>query len=40
VAWLGSRLPDDPLALIDRLRGALANEASEPNPPTGEMVVS
>jgi 2-polyprenyl-6-methoxyphenol hydroxylase-like FAD-dependent oxidoreductase len=40
VAWRGNRLPDDPLALIDRLRGALANEANDPNPPTGVMVVS
>jgi 2-polyprenyl-6-methoxyphenol hydroxylase-like FAD-dependent oxidoreductase len=40
VAWRGNRLPDDPLALIDRLRGALASKANEPNPPTGVMVVS
>ena len=27
VAWRGDRQPDDPLALIDRVRGALAGEA-------------
>jgi hypothetical protein len=27
VAWRGDRPPDDPLALIDRARGALAGEA-------------
>ena len=27
VAWRGDRPPDDPLALIDRVRGALAGEA-------------
>ena len=26
VAWRGDRQPDDPLALIDRVRGALAGE--------------
>jgi 2-polyprenyl-6-methoxyphenol hydroxylase-like FAD-dependent oxidoreductase len=40
VAWRGNRLPGDPLALIDRLRGTLANEPNEPDPPTGVVVVS
>jgi hypothetical protein len=28
VAWRGDRAPDDPLALIDRVRGAHAGYAS------------